>query len=331
MTHVPRAGERSVWIGCGVGLAVVALSWLPIELVAAVTALGLAAAALLAWNRLEPDRGAEGLAVDAAKVRAVLAGSTLQMHYQPIVWMPTGDIVGYEALARFASPPRRPDHWFALAERCGLGIELEVLAVRRGLMALQFAPLDRYVSVNVSPQTLLSDELLEALEGHPGGQVVLEMTEHVPIADYDAYLPRLTELRARGVRLAVDDAGAGYSSLRHILILRPEIIKLDRTLTTGVSDDPVRRALLTCLATFAHATKTTLVAEGIETIEERTALIDYGVAFGQGYHFHRPAAFDRLPLDLDIPPAGASDSSRLSVDLDGDVDVETSAAHPIDC
>jgi EAL domain-containing protein (putative c-di-GMP-specific phosphodiesterase class I) len=319
MTRSALTVDRSVWIGCGVGLAVVALSRLPIEFVAAVTAVGLAAASFLAWKRTEPDRGVEDRAVDAAKVDAVLVGSGLEMHYQPIVWMPTGEIVGYEALARFASPPPRPDQWFAMAERCGKGIELEVAAVRRGLMALRLAPRDRYVSVNVSPETLLSDDLLEALEGHPGRRVVLEMTEHVPIADYDVYLPRLTELRGRGVRLAVDDAGAGYSSLRHILILRPEIIKLDRTLTTEINHDPVRRALLTCLATFAHATKTTLVAEGIETVEERTALIDYGVAFGQGYYFHRPAAFDRLPLDIYTRPGNASEPARPTIDLDVDV------------
>jgi EAL domain-containing protein (putative c-di-GMP-specific phosphodiesterase class I) len=301
MSHLLVRGERRVWMAGVTGVAVGAAGWLPLRVVAATAVLGLAALALRTRDdAAATEAGGEDLEANVARVRSMVEGAGLQMHYQPIVWMPTGEIVGYEALARFDSPPARPDEWFAMAARCGMGVELEVVAVRRGLAALHLAPWDRYISVNVSPETFLSEDLLDALHGHAGSRIVIELTEHVSIDDYDAYLPRLEELRARGVRLAVDDAGAGYSSLRHILVLRPEIIKLDRTMTTHVNDNPVRRALLTCLATFAHETKTTLVAEGIESVEERKALIDYGVAFGQGYYFHRPTAFDRLPLDIDL-------------------------------
>lgn len=234
---------------------------------------------------------------EAAAVRAVLEADAITMHFQPIVWLPTREIIGYEALARFPVPPPRPDLWFELAGRCGLRVELELQAVRKGLAGLALTPKDTYISLNVSPETLLSDELPTLLAECPGTRIVLELTEHLPIADYDAHVPRLEMLRRQGIRLAVDDAGAGYSSLRHILILRPEIIKLDRTLTTGANNDAIRRALLTSLATFAHATKTTLIAEGVETEAELAALIEYGVAFGQGYLFQKPAPISDLHLD----------------------------------
>jgi EAL domain-containing protein (putative c-di-GMP-specific phosphodiesterase class I) len=243
----------------------------------------------------QPDGDRRG--PDEAAVRSILQADAITMHFQPIVWLPTREIVGYEALARFPVPPPRPDQWFELAARCGLRVELELAAVRKALAALPVTPADTYVSLNVSPETLLSDELPVLLEGCPGERIVLELTEHLPIADYDAHLPRLELFRAEGIRLAVDDAGAGYSSLRHILILRPEIIKLDRTLTTGAAGDAIRKALLTSLATFAHATKTTLIAEGVETTEELAALIEYGVAFGQGYLFQRPAPLGELLVD----------------------------------
>ena len=278
-------------------------------MVAAVSGLSIAALALMGRRKPRVTGAVQHTAVpvscrpdDVARIRRVLDSDALVMHFQPIVWMPTAEVVGYEALARFPSPPARPDQWFDLAERCGMRVELEVAAVRTGLEALQCTPADSYISLNVSPDTLLSDGLLDLVSECPGHRIVLELTEHVPIADYEAYLPRITALRNQGVRLAVDDAGAGYSSLRHILVLRPEIIKLDRTLTSGVDDDTVRRALLISLASFAHATKTTLVAEGVETIEELAALIEFGVAFGQGYYFDRPMPLDRLG-DVESLPA----------------------------
>ena len=299
----PRRLRWLAWTVSGVLICVAALLLPEPRQLGALAGLAVAAAGLTMFvDRRDDDRARElgesgHASPDAHAVRAVLEADALTMHFQPIVWLPTREIVGYEALARFPIPPSRPDLWFDLAARAGLRVELELAAVRKGLAGLGVTPEDTYISLNVSPETLLSDELPALLDGCPGDRVVLELTEHLPIVDYDAHLPRLELLRRRGVRLAVDDAGAGYSSLRHILILRPEIIKLDRTLTTGAAEDAIRRALLTSLATFAHATKTTLVAEGVETVEELDALIEYGVAFGQGYLFQRPAPLAGLPAD----------------------------------
>ena len=292
------------WTVSGVVICVAALLLPEPRQLGALAGLAVAAAGVTMFVDRRADDRARDLAdptgragPDALAVRAVLEADALTMHFQPIVWLPTREVVGYEALARFPIPPSRPDLWFELAARAGLRVDLELAALRKGLAGLAVTPADTYISLNVSPETLLSDELPTLLDGCPGERVVLELTEHLPIVDYDAHLPRLELLRRRGVRLAVDDAGAGYSSLRHILILRPEIIKLDRTLTTGAAEDAIRRALLTSLATFAHATKTTLIAEGVETTEELDALIEYGVAFGQGYLFQRPAPLPGMPTD----------------------------------
>ena len=133
--------------------------------------------------------------------------------------------IGFECLSRFAAAPTRsPDKWFAEAAETGLGTQLELAAVRLGLSVLASLPADVYVAVNVSPETILSGDFPDALDGLPLEQIVLEITEHAHIDDYDHLLRVLHPLRSRGMRLAVDDAGAGYSSLQHILQIRPDLI-----------------------------------------------------------------------------------------------------------
>ena len=202
----------------------------------------------------------------------------------------TGDVRGFEALCRFHGEPYRPpDVVFAEADGVGLGQELELAVAARALEALRALPEGVYVSINASPATLASGRLPGILDGHPPARVLVEVTEHVDVPDYGALIAEARRLGARGVRLAVDDAGAGYAGLAHILRLRPDVIKLDRSLITGLDADEARRSLVAAMVQFGARTGAAIVAEGIETRAERAALAALGVPLGQGWALGRPA------------------------------------------
>jgi EAL domain-containing protein (putative c-di-GMP-specific phosphodiesterase class I) len=235
--------------------------------------------------------------VIARRVRELLDGPSLPMVYQPIFELRSRSVVGVEALARF--PTRRllaPERWFAEASAVGLGIDLELLAVRSALTSLETLPPPTFLAVNISPQTLVSPRLRRALEGVRPDRIILELTEHQKVYDYTRLNRTLIVLRSSGVRLAIDDVGAGFASLKHILRLCPDVLKLDTALTAGVHFDPVRRALAASLVSFASQTGATMVAEGVETSEQLRALEDLGVAHGQGYWLALPARLEQLAL-----------------------------------
>lgn len=225
----------------------------------------------------------------ASRVRALFAPDGLRTVLQPIVETGTGRVFGFEALTRFSSvPPRSPDQWFKDAAAAGLGEPLEMLAVAGALEALRQLPEPIYVGINVSAAHILSGAVARTLAGAPLGRVVLEITEHEPVADYAAFAAAIEPLRAGGMRLAIDDAGAGYSSFRHILGLAPDYIKLDMSLTRDIDRDRTRRALAGALARFAAETGSRIVAEGVETEAELATLRGFGVHKVQGYLVGRP-------------------------------------------
>ncbi|MFD0482123.1 EAL domain-containing protein [Kineococcus sp. GCM10028916] len=204
--------------------------------------------------------------------------------YQPVVELAGLQGVGVEALSRF--PAGTPDSWFADARRVGAGERLELAAL---LAALAQRPRGAgFLSLNVSPALCLSPALARALAGHDPAGLVLEITEHEAVDDYPALLRHLSPLRAAGLRIAVDDAGAGFASMRHVLALGPEFIKLDLSLIRDVHLDATRRALAASLTTFARHAGAHVVAEGIETAEELECLRGLGVSHGQGFHLGRP-------------------------------------------
>ncbi|MCU1449133.1 MAG: hypothetical protein JWP02_1303 [Acidimicrobiales bacterium] len=236
------------------------------------------------------------------RIERVLDADPPTMVFQPVVDLHTGRVVGAEALARFTCEPQRPpDVWFAEAEDVGLGSDLELAALERGLTGLDEMPDDTYMAVNISAATATNPALTNALARLPGTRVVLELTEHTRVEDYDTLLAALDGLRCQSVRVAVDDAGSGYAGLGHILRLRPDIIKLDIDLTRGIDADPVRRALAASLVTFGAEIGADITAEGIETAEELDVLRSLGVACGQGYYLARPG-----PLPLRLPLRAAS-------------------------
>lgn len=238
---------------------------------------------------------AQELEEKRVRIEEVIANRGFTIVFQPIIDLRSGELRGVEALSRFAAEPiRTPDVWFAEAAETGLGTELELAAVHAAMAQVDELPDNAYLSVNLSPVTLTAIHTSTLLGKVRGDRVVVEITEHAAVEDYDLLLSALAALRAAGVRLAIDDAGAGFSSLRHILRLAPEIIKLDLALTRDVDTDPVRRALATALVRFALDTGASIVAEGIETESELGTLRELGVAYGQGYHLGRPVPIDQL-------------------------------------
>ena len=224
------------------------------------------------------------------RVRGVLDRG-VHVVFQPIVDLRLGTPVGYEALARFPSAPgRSTESWFEEAEEVELRTELEMAAIRAAIMRMEDIPGESFLAVNLSPETACSPHLLRALEfAHAPRRVVLEVTEHAPVRNYARLNAAIGTLRARGVRLAVDDAGSGFASLQHIIRLAPDFIKLDMALTRDVDSDLARRALAAALISFASEIGATMIAEGIETEAELSTLRELGVAYGQGFHLARPA------------------------------------------
>ena len=253
-------------------------------------ALGHAAASAL----MAPDaRRAEV----ARRIEAVLDDpTTMHTVFQPIAQLATGAVIGVEALTRFtASPQAPPNAWFEEAEAVGLGRHLELAAVRSALAHLDELPGDAFMSINVSPPTAACRELLGILDRVPVERVVIEITEHARVEDYGPLVDAVSELRGRGVRVAVDDAGAGFASLSHVARLKPDEIKLDLSLTRDIDSDPVRQALAGALISFSHEIGATIVAEGIEQRAELDALVRLGAERGQGYLLARPGPLSELP------------------------------------
>ncbi len=208
---------------------------------------------------------------------------------QPVVHLATSAIAGYEALSDIsARDVRSADSWFRDAAVLGLGEEFELVLLTLALEELSSLPDGAYLSVNVSPHTLLSSQLPELLSAVDGERLVVELTEHAPVDDYAALDAPLKRLRRRGIRLAVDDAGAGFSSLNHILLIRPDIVKLDVSLIRDVDTDVARRSLVSGLCHFTSEIGADCVAEGVETDAQARALRDLGVGFGQGWHLGPP-------------------------------------------
>jgi EAL domain-containing protein (putative c-di-GMP-specific phosphodiesterase class I) len=227
------------------------------------------------------------------RIAGVIDASQFAIVYQPVWDLRTRQAVGFECLARFsAQPSRPPNEWFGEAAEVGMGTQLELAAIRVALGALPSLPSHLHLAMNASVETIMSPEFSAVLEGIPPTRVILEITEHTDVDDYQSLLNVLQPLRQRGLKLAVDDAGAGYSSLRHILNLQPDFIKLDMDLVRNIDLDPARRALASALISFARDTNSSIIAEGVETASEFAALQALGVEQVQGYYLGRP-----MPLE----------------------------------
>lgn len=231
------------------------------------------------------------------RIREVLRDESIDMVFQPVLELESGRVVAFEALSRFPGDPSlAPDRWFAEAWEVGVGVPLELLAIRKAAEAIERLPAEIGLSVNASPPTVASDGFMPCFDSTDG--VTVELTEHLQIRDYRSFADAIDPMRQAGGQIAIDDFGAGYASLRHILRLRPEWIKLDISLTERIDENPVAHAMASALASFGREVGLQLVAEGIETEEELDALTDVGFRYGQGFYFGVPAPLDEVLAQL---------------------------------
>jgi DNA-binding NarL/FixJ family response regulator len=238
------------------------------------------------------ERASDERTLMRERVQAAMHGP-VSMAYQPIVALADNAPIAVEALARFSTEPRQMANvWFREAARCGLIVELDMVTMTKALESLEWLPRDVALHINLAPETLFAGRGMELLELDEPERVVVEITEHSDIADYAQLTRALAPLRDRGVKLAVDDVGAGFSSLRHVLVLEPDMIKLDVSLCRGIDSNSVRRALARALTAFGQEIDRMVVAEGVETESELEALLELGITHAQGYLLGRP---DRSP------------------------------------
>jgi diguanylate cyclase (GGDEF)-like protein len=219
--------------------------------------------------------------------RQLLRPGAIRTQFQPIARLGDGAIVGYEALSRArAAPDVPPDVWLADADACGLGIDVQ-LACLTAAATYGPPPADALLFVNASPGVLL-DVRFEEIRRKFGPHVI-EVTEHEPVHDYDVLVRRLEALAVGGTLLAIDDVGAGYANMAHVLQLNPAYIKIDRSLVSGLHQDRRRQALVAAFVAFARAVGATTIAEGVESVAELEAARAIGVDLGQGFLLGRPA------------------------------------------
>jgi EAL domain-containing protein (putative c-di-GMP-specific phosphodiesterase class I) len=230
-----------------------------------------------------------------SRIQSMLQTEAPAFVYQPVFRLSDMSVLGAEALARFeVEPYRTPDKWFAEACEVGLKTELELKAIRSALSRTTSAANSAsfYLAINSSPQTIMGDGFCQTIADFPSDRLILEITEHDYVENYDNLVRSLSALRRRGVKIAIDDAGSGYASMRHILNVHPDFIKLDVSLTRGIDADKMKRALARALIGFGLETECKIVAEGVETEDEMRTLKDLGVHAVQGYLLSRPIPFD---------------------------------------
>jgi EAL domain-containing protein (putative c-di-GMP-specific phosphodiesterase class I) len=229
------------------------------------------------------------------QLSVVFDGQGLDMVYQPIFDLEARQVVGVESLARFSLEPKRPpNEWFKAAADVGLAARLEVAAVSRALAGrFQLLP-GVFMTVNLSPEALMSREVLGVIPKGFADQLVIELTEHTPVLDYQALGIAFAPLRASGASLAIDDAGSGFASLRHLLELAPKFIKIDISITQKIEHDRAALALAVALTSFAGAIDAQIIAEGIETEGQLSAVRSLGIPLGQGYHLGKPGPIENL-------------------------------------
>jgi diguanylate cyclase (GGDEF)-like protein len=270
------------------------------------------------------DRGPDGA---YGALRRLIAGEGLAIAVQPIVDLASGEIHAFEALARFQTRgAASPLHWFALADEFDLRDELELACLSAALRLLGSQPHGTRLSVNLSGPLLLdprTQELLDALPALTG--LILEVTENSLLDDTPRIQAAISRLLSRGVHLAVDDMGAGYSGLRQIATVHPTYLKLDRSLIQDIDRDSDRGALVSALSGYAAQTGGYLVAEGVETAAELATLTELGVPLVQGFYLSRPGP----PWPV-LQPSHASEAIATQPDRPLAAGLDRSLAVPLD-
>ncbi|AQT81012.1 diguanylate phosphodiesterase [Mycolicibacterium litorale] len=273
-----------------------------------------------------PDSIHPASADERAVIREMVARGDFEVVFQSVHHVTSGAVDKIEALARFACPPFRPDAVIAQATQIGLGVELELAILRRALAMLPQLPDDLALAVNISPSAVLVAPWPELLADVDPARIVLELTEHDAVEDYDALDEALHVCRQRGVRIAVDDVGAGFSTFSHVLELSPDFVKLDQSITRHIDVDDARRRLAHAITEFAEQLGATVIAEGVETQGELDAAAAVGITAAQGYYLSRPR-----PVTAQFPTAAATaevtDRVPTGLDVLADRRFELALAH----
>jgi EAL domain-containing protein (putative c-di-GMP-specific phosphodiesterase class I)/DNA-binding response OmpR family regulator len=231
-----------------------------------------------------------------AAIRQIIELESFGIVFQPILHMTSMRIVGFEALTRFDNG-ERPDVQFHVAAQLGLGRDLELVTLQRAFVDARRRPFATWLSVNVSAETVVDDAFGRLVRENADLPLVIELTEHQPIDDYPSIQKAVAGID--NARIAVDDAGSGYSSLRHIMRLDPTFVKLDRTWVQDIDEDPARRALISGLVSFVNERGGNVVAEGVERSGELDVLRELGATHAQGYLLGRPAPMDQIVESTD--------------------------------
>lgn len=248
----------------------------------------------LAAEQIESTlEGDEQRLVTKRMIESVISERTLGVVMQPIHDLHAKRVAGFECLARFPSGPERtPDVWFNDAKNVQLATELEMLALETALVEADKMPGTVYISINASPEAIMSGRVAQALKEAGDSRIVLEVTEHEHVENLEKLADALKEIQPYA-KIAIDDVGAGYAGLRYLVDLAPDLLKLDISLTKNIDYDLARQALAAAIVHFAKAIGSEVVAEGIERQGELDTLGELGVRYGQGYHFAKPMPFVR--------------------------------------
>ncbi len=228
-------------------------------------------------------------------LKSIIGQKQLRPAFQPVRHLPDGAIMGYEALIRGpqGSSLEPPTVLFAVAHENEMDVELETLCLETIFANLPRAVGDRRLFVNASAMLLrhpvfLDDRNLASIN-RSHGDVVVEISEKEMVRDYDSFQEVLALVRRARMKIAIDDAGSGYSGLETILHLKPDYIKVADSLVRHIHTDPIKREIIASLESIGKRIGATLVAEGIEVEAERRTLVELGVEYGQGYLLGRPA------------------------------------------
>jgi EAL domain-containing protein (putative c-di-GMP-specific phosphodiesterase class I) len=223
------------------------------------------------------------------RIEELLAGGGLRTVFHPVIKLATRRLIGYEALARFPDKGARPpNEWFADAVKAGLRTELEVAAIRLAVEARITLPPGPFLALNISPRTAVDVDLHEVVAPIPLSEIVLDINEDTMVDEFEEFGHAIEDLRSEGLRVALDDTGAGFVSLRHVVGLRPDFIKIGIEICRDVDTQVPNQAVASALCAFASRMGALTVAEGIETEAELEVLVGLGVDTGQGYLFGHP-------------------------------------------
>jgi EAL domain-containing protein (putative c-di-GMP-specific phosphodiesterase class I) len=228
---------------------------------------------------------------ESRKIGQLIADADLNIVLQPIFDIRDGHCLGVEALSRFPDAFGSPAHVFGAAHRAGLGFALEQLALQRAVTVVPTLASDQFLSLNLTPS--VAYELAATTTEDTDVDLsafVLEITEHAVVESYAKLRRRLRRWREQGLRLAIDDAGAGYASLSHVVELEPDMIKIDRSLIDGSANDRARRSAISAFVALAADLEAIVIAEGVELAADLAAVRELGIDAAQGYLLGRPTA-----------------------------------------